>query len=144
MKLTLVGSVSAADKFVEVYNELRKLDHESTIHEHMFEYSKTSWDEFHKKDELREHAQTKIDNDYIKWWYNSIINSDGIVVLNYDKKGVENYIGGNTLMEIGFAYVSDKEIYLMNPIPKDVSYTDEIEAMVKKENILNGDLTKII
>ena len=143
MKLTLVGSVSAADKFVEVYNELRKLGHDPVIHEHMFEYSKTSWDEFHKKDELREHAQTKVENDYIRWWHNSITNSDGIVVLNFDKKGKENYIGGNTLMEIGFAYVADKSIFLMNPIPKEVPYTDEIEAMIKAENILHGDLTII-
>tara|TARA_B100002051_G_scaffold276771_2_gene327808 strand:+ start:6436 stop:6870 length:435 start_codon:yes stop_codon:yes gene_type:complete len=144
MKLTLIGSVSAADKFVETYNNLRKLGHEPTIHEDMFEYSKTSWEEVHDKSELREHAQTKIDNDYIKWWHKSIMDSDGIVVLNYDKKGIKNYVGGNTLMEIGFAYVADKEIYLMNPIPEDVPYTDEIEAMVKKENILNGDLNNII
>jgi len=144
MKLTLIGSVSAADKFVEVYNELRKLGHEPQMHEDMFEYSKTSWAEVHNKDELREHAQTKIDNDYIKWWHRLIMGSDGIVVLNYEKKGVENYVGGNTLMEIGFAYVADKEIFLMNPIPTEVPYTDEINAMVKKENILNGDVSLII
>lgn len=144
MKLTLIGSVSAADKFVKTFNELRKLGHEPVIHEDMFEYSKTSWEEVHDKSELREHAQTKIENDYIRWWYNSIINSDGIVVLNYDKKGIKNYIGGNTLMEIGFAYVNDKEIYLMNPIPEEVSYYDEVRAMVKDENILNGDLSLVI
>ncbi len=143
MKLTLVGSVSAADKFVEVYNELRKLGHEPTIHEHMFEYSKTSWDEFHDKNELREHAQTKVENNYIKWWHDSIMASDGIVVLNYDKKGKKNYIGGNTLMEIGFAFVGNKEIYLMNPIPTEVPYTDELEAMKNPENILNGDLNLV-
>lgn len=144
MKLTLVGSVSAADKFVETYNELRKFGHEPVIHEHMFEYSKTSWDEFHDKNELREHAQTKVENDYIRWWHNSITNSDGIVVLNFDKKGIKNYIGGNTLMEIGFAYVANKEIYLMNQIPTEVPYTDEIIAMVRPENILDGDVSLII
>lgn len=143
MKLTIVGSVSAADKFVETYNGLRKLGHEPVIHEDMFAYSKTSWEEHHNTDELHEHAQTKIENDYIKWWHNSIMQSDGIVVLNFEKKGVANYIGGNTLMEIGFAYVADKEIFLMNPIPEDVPYTDEIKAMVKDENILNGDLSII-
>ena len=144
MKLTLIGSVSAADKFVEIYNELRKYGHDPVMHEDMFEYSKTSWDEYHEKDELREHAQTKIDNNYIKWWHNAIMKSDGVVVINYEKKGVKNYIGGNTLMEIGFAYVADKEIYLVNPIPEDVPYTDEIVAMVKPENILEGDVSKII
>jgi len=46
-------------------------------------------------------------------------------------------------MEIGFAYVANKEIYLMNPIPEDVPYSDEIHAMVNPDNILNGDLTLI-
>ncbi len=71
------------------------------------------------------------------------MESDGVIVLNYEKNGVANYIGGNTLMEIGFAYVADKEIFLMNPIPTDVPYTDEIKAMVKEDHILHGDVSVI-
>jgi predicted RNA-binding protein with PUA domain len=41
---------------------------------------------------------------------------------------------------MAFAYVLDKKIFLLNPIPK-ISYSDEIYAM--KPIILNGDLTKI-
>ena len=44
-------------------------------------------------------------------------------------------------MEMGFAHVNDKKIFLLNPIPKNVSYIDEIEAMV--DEILDGDLEKI-
>ena len=51
-----------------------------------------------------------------------------------------NYIGGNTLMEIAFAYVNDKKIFLLNPVP-EVSYKDEILAMYTK--VLNGDLQEI-
>lgn len=143
MKITLIGSISFAHKFVENYNELRKLGHEPIMHEHMFEYSKTSWEEYHTK-ELHEHAQTKIDNNYIKWWHDAINKSDAVLVLNYNKNGKENYIGGNSLMEIGFAHVADKEIYLMNPIPKDVPYVEELEAMINKDNILHGDVKKIV
>jgi hypothetical protein len=49
--------------------------------------------------------------------------------LNYDRKGIKNYIGGNTLMEIGFAHVLDKKIFLMNPIPDIEYYRSEIEAV---------------
>lgn len=143
MKITLVGSIAFQDKFVEIYNELRKLGHDPVIHEHMFEYSKTSWEEFHTRDQI-EHAKTKIENDYIKWWHQRINESDAILVLNFDKKGIKNYIGGNTLMEIAFAHVGDKDIYLMNPIPKDVPYNEELRAMIKDDYILNGDTTKII
>jgi len=44
-------------------------------------------------------------------------------------------------MEIGFAYVGNKKVFLLNSIPEDVPYTDEIKAMMGVE--LNGDLNKI-
>jgi hypothetical protein len=45
-------------------------------------------------------------------------------------------------MEIGFAHVNDKKVFLLNPVPEEVSYSDEITAMV--DVIINGDLNKII
>jgi len=60
---------------------------------------------------------------------------------HFTRKGIENYIGGNTLMEMGFAYVNDKKIFLLNPLPQDVPYLDEIRAM--EPVIINGNLKKI-
>ena len=83
-----------------------------------------------------------IRQDSIRSYYEKIKHADAILVLNYDKKGIVNYLGGNTLMEIGFAYVLNKKIYLMNPIPEIEYYKSEIEAV--QPIILNGDLNKII
>jgi hypothetical protein len=69
------------------------------------------------------------------------VGSDAILVCNFDKKGIKNYIGGNTLMEIGFAHVNDKKIFLYNPIPEDVPYVDEIKAMI--DAVINNDLNLI-
>lgn len=77
----------------------------------------------------------------IKRYYKIIQNADAVLVLNFDKNDIKNYIGGNTFLEMGFAYVLNKPIYLLNPVP-DMIYTDEIKAMQPK--ILNGDLGKII
>lgn len=44
-------------------------------------------------------------------------------------------------MEIGFAHVNDKKIFLLNDIPEEVSYVDEIKAIV--DFVLGGDLSKI-
>ena len=41
-------------------------------------------------------------------------------------------------MEIGFAYVLNKKIFLMNPIPEIDLYKSEIEAT--KPVIIKGDL----
>ena len=62
------------------------------------------------------------------------------LVLNFEKNGVKNYIGGNTLMEIGFAYVHYKKIFLFNPIP-DMHYKDELKAM--EPIIINRKLSLI-
>ena len=69
-----------------------------------------------------------------------ITNSDAILVLNYDKKGVKNYIGGNSLMEMGFAHVHNKKVFLLNSAP-ELSYTDEINAMT--DMVVNGNLRNI-
>ena len=82
--------------------------------------------------------------DMIKRYWNFIKDSEAILVLNLAKKGIDNYIGGSTLMEMGFAYGHDKKIFLFNQTPKRserIHYVDEILDM--KPIILNGNLEKI-
>lgn len=93
------------------------------------------------KDVEKDHARVKKEGGFIKWYHDSIKNSDAVLVLNYDKNGIKNYIGGNVLMEIGFAHVNDKKVFLLNPVP-EVTYKDEIKAMA--DTVINGDLSKII
>lgn len=79
--------------------------------------------------------------DAIREFWNAMQGGDAVLVLNLDKHGIKNYIGGNTLMEIGFAHVLKKKIFLYNPIPDIQFYKSEIEAV--QPVIINGDLTKI-
>ncbi len=140
MKITLCGSVKFAKELVEIYHKLEEFCHQPMMHEKMFgiaDGTATAIIEGIEKD----HGKLKRQEGFIKWWYNCIKNSDAILVCNFDKNGIKNYIGGNVLMEIGFAHVNDKKVFLLNPIPEGVSYTDEIKAMV--DVVLNGDLSKI-
>lgn len=73
--------------------------------------------------------EIKIRHDYIRKHYNNIMNSHCILVANYSKNGIVNYIGGNTFLEMGFAYVLGKSIYLVNPIPAISFYYHEMRAM---------------
>lgn len=93
-----------------------------------------------EKEKNGDGAFRKIQYDVIKKYYGIIKNSDAILVLNFNKKGIKNYIGGNTFLEMGFAHVSDKKIYLLNPVP-ELGYKDEIIAM--QPIILNGNLKNI-
>ena len=88
-----------------------------------------------------ESADFKRAHDYIRQHYNHILQSDAILIVNLEKKGIKNYIGGNCLMEMGMAYVNNKKIFLLNDIPAGVSYIDEIIAM--EPVCLKGDLSAI-
>lgn len=83
----------------------------------------------------------KMEKDAIREYWEEIKKSDAILVLNYDKNGIANYVGGNTLMEIGFAHVLNKKIFLLNPVPEIAFYKAEIEAT--KPVILNGDFSLV-
>lgn len=129
MKITVCGSVKFAKQLVDIYRQLGKMGHQPMMHKEMFNIAAGTAQEL--VDAItRDHSEIKRKYNFIKWWYNCIISGDAIVVGNFDKNGVKNYVGGNTLMEIGFAHVNNKKIFLFNSIPEDVSYKDEIKAMV--------------
>lgn len=69
-----------------------------------------------------------------------IRKSDALLVANYDKNNIANYIGGNTFLEMGAAFAFNKPIYLLAPIP-DVGFTDEIQGL--EPVILHGNLDGI-
>lgn len=125
-----------AEKMLNVKKELEKLGHQVFISGFTDKYiGKTQ----KQKEKLT--LFHKNNKDAIKEFWKKIKRSDAVLVLNYDRRGVRNYIGGNTLMEIGFAYVLEKKIFLLNPVPKIVFYRSEIEAV--KPIVINGNLKRI-
>jgi len=64
-------------------------------------------------------------------------NVDSVLVLNYDKKGIKNYIGGATFLEMYDAFRLSKKIYMMNDIPEGI-LKDEIIGFGPV--VLNGNL----
>lgn len=78
--------------------------------------------------------------DLIHYYHKEIARSDAILVLNLTKNSVANYIGGNAFLEMGFAHVLHKPIYLFHPVP-ELPYRDEMAAM--QPIVINGDLSRI-
>jgi len=66
-----------------------------------------------------------------------IKNMDAVLVLNYKKHGVKNYIGGSTFLEMYEAFRNNKKIYMYNPIPEGLLF-DEISGF--SPIIINGNL----
>jgi hypothetical protein len=85
-------------------------------------------------------ADRAIKFDAIREYWSTIQQTDAILVANYPKKGIKDYIGGNSFLEMGFAHVLNKPIYLLHAIP-DLMYSDEIEAM--QPILLKGDISKL-
>ena len=96
-----------------------------------------------KTDEEKEAIKLdqKYNLDVIREFWKLMQEGDAILVMNFDKHGIKNYIGGNTLMEIGFAHALNQKIFLFNPIPDIPYYKSEIEAV--KPVVINGDLSLI-
>jgi len=141
MKITICGSSSFRQQMINYKEKLEGMGHEVIVHPHYIEFVKDGRRDILDRMEAGEHAEVKKENDYIRWYHNAIKESDAVLILNFEKNGIKNYIGGNTLMEIGFAHVNNKKVFLLNDIPEGLSYVDEIKAMV--DIVLNEDLNKI-
>ncbi len=144
MKITICGSIDFTYKIKEVADVLSGRGHEVEI-PYMAQKilnGVISLEEFQniKQKDGDINFRKNAEEDLIKRYFRLIKESDAVLIVNIDKKGIKNYIGGNVLLEMGFAYVLDKKIFLLNEIP-DISYKDEIEAMGPV--ILYGDLNKI-
>ena len=77
---------------------------------------------------------------YMDEHLHKIDTSEVVLVINETKNGIAGYVGGNTLVEIAYAYGQGLEIFLLNPLP-DAGYADEIRAM--EPIILGGNLAKL-
>jgi hypothetical protein len=67
---------------------------------------------------------------------------DIILVINEEKHGIANYIGGNVLIEMALAFYLNKPIYLLNNMPKESPFLEEIIAM--QPILLGGKLNSLI
>ncbi len=58
--------------------------------------------------------------------FDEITKGDAILVLNYEKHGRANYIGGNVLMEMALAFYQKKLVFILNEAPEDSVFLEEI------------------
>lgn len=142
MRITICGSMKFAKEMKEAKDYLESAGHFVILPELVEKFIKhKTWQKRVDGWRSAEGARLKKKYDLIKKHYEKIKESDAILVVNYEKKGIKNYIGGNSFLEMGFAYILNKKIYLLNDIPKLKFYREEIMAM--DPIVLNGDLSKI-
>jgi hypothetical protein len=69
-----------------------------------------------------------------------IRDNEAVLVLNFDKDDMKNYIGGATFLEMYDAFRLGKKIFMYNDIPEGILY-DEIRGF--DPIVLGGNLDKI-
>jgi hypothetical protein len=137
MKVGVVGSMHYTEKMMSICNELKKLGHDA----YMSKFAATF---IGKNDEEKERIklEQKYQQDAIREDCKWVKDMDALVVANYDKYGIANYIGGNAFIEMAYAYLLEKPVYLLNPIPEVPYYGTEIIGM--KPVVIDGDLTRVM
>jgi len=140
MKITLCHSL----KFVERAREIKKELTDRGVEVFTTPFIDKTPEEI---EEILSDKRNYLDNmkaGFIKEHFDKVSKSDAILVINLDKKGIKNYVGGNAFAEIMFAFFLNKKIFFLNPIPSDERLSfirDEIEAV--KPIVLNGNLELI-
>jgi len=143
MKIAICGSLGFTYEIKEIENKLEKIGFEVSIplSSEKILNGDVSLDEITKEKEKGIFSTRAIKFDSIRAYWKIINESDAILVANFDKKDVKNYIGGNTFLEMGFAHILNKNIFLLNDVPEMI-YTDELKTM--QPTILYGNLSNII
>lgn len=136
MKIGVVGSMQYTEKMMEACEALTKLGHVAFMSNFGSAFVGKSDAE---KEVIKIHQKNNLDA--IREFWELMQGADAVLVMNLDKHGVKNYIGGNTFLEMGFAHVLNQKIFLLNSIPDMPYYKTEIVAM--KPVVVNGDLSKI-
>lgn len=72
---------------------------------------------------------TKIKNRLTRDNINNVEKCDCLFILNYSHRGIRNYVGGNSFLEMIVAFYLKKPIYLLNDIPESMTYTEEIKSL---------------
>ncbi len=135
MKITICGSLYFAPQMRQAEAALKATGHEVFL---LIEMAGTDY----SKKTSAEGIQNIIKSDLIREHYRKILAADAILVFNDGvKREIANYIGGNTFLEMGFAHVNNKKIFVLKDLPQEVIYYEEIAGM--QPVIINGDLGRI-
>lgn len=135
MKIFITASKNAYDQVASIKKQLELAGHTVT--------PPNGYDEPDKENAVQQLSPAQYSD-----WKAEMIREDGrivaahdaVLVLNFDKHGQSNYIGGATFLEMFTAFDLGKKLYLYNPIP-DGMLTDEIIGL--QPIVIHQDLSSI-
>ena len=136
MKIIICGSMSFSPEMMDIKKHLEEMGHEAVLPHNTEKYVTQEL----SAESSQESTANKIAGNLIQKYYWEIQEADAVIIANYDKNGIPNYVGGNSFLEAGYAHALDKKLYFINDIP-EMPYSDELRAL--QPLILLGDLSQI-
>jgi len=136
MKIFLICSKKFYDKIPEVRQVLQSRGHKITVPNC---YDDPSTEERYRSAGDEEHSKWKAG--MLKHSTEVIEANDAVLVLNFEKNGIQNYIGGATFLEMYDAFRLGKKIFLYNDIPNGI-LKDEIIGFAP--SVVYGSLERIV
>lgn len=140
--ITICSSASHYKSVLEVEKQLKKLRYKVKIPKTARIMQKTNnfnlqtYKTWHKnKEDYKKKAQL------MKGHFKKVMEADAILVTNYEKNGLEGYIGGNVLMEMALAFHHKKPIFVLHSISERLPIKEEVFGLFPI--FLDGDLNKI-
>ncbi|MDD5753030.1 MAG: hypothetical protein PHI45_03045 [Candidatus Pacebacteria bacterium] len=114
-KIVICSSASFEKEIIELKEKLEKMDFE------VIKYP------IKLKGDIAVGYEKEFSDHYV-----AILNSDAIVALNIEKRGIPGYIGPGVFAEMGFAIGLNKslekniDVYYVNSIPENLPYSEEL------------------
>jgi hypothetical protein len=140
--ITICSSASFYKQVVDVQSQLEKYGHTVLIPATANKMKQSGdFEVSHYKtwfgDANDYHKKTALMNAH----FAEVEKGDAVLVLNYEKHGITNYIGGNVLMEMTIAFFLKKPIFILNEIPQESAFLEEIMGM--NPIVLHSDVGKL-
>ena len=123
MIILIHASLDKRQEMIDAKKRIESVSNHTVILPELTRYQHIRDEE--KNDRLFDEIKHKLTDENIK----NVENADALLILNHDHRGIQNYIGGNSFLEMVVAYYLRKPIYLLNPIPIGMPYTEEIRAL---------------
>jgi hypothetical protein len=132
MKIFLCASRSCYGPVARVRDALERQGHLVTLPNN---FDDPSREERIKARDHESYARWK--EEMLRLQVRKVEANDGVLVLNLEKDGSANYLGGATFLEVFKAWELGKKVFLFNPIPDGILH-DELVAM--RPTVIDGDL----
>jgi hypothetical protein len=122
LKITIHASLDFKDEMIAAKDYLESKGFEVILPE-LKRYQ-------HIRDDLGDDETfTRIKTQLTKQNILNVEKCDCLLILNYSHRGYKNYVGGNSFIAMVLAFYLHKPIYLLNNIPENMPFTEEIKAL---------------